>query len=457
MTVLVAAACSATSPSTDSASGTADTATSGATPPSGSSSADPGIPLAADVLAAQIELLTSSPVVPCRPTEPGAPNALSTTGTIYYDANQNGTQDAGEPGLPGIPVYLAYGPDAETPAEEKSPAGCTDAAGFFSLTPPDRKTSYQLWIRTGWFRTQCDALTCAIGSAGNNVQTGPEWVYARNHVAGNDPDTYRIGLIPDAGQYVRNPGSKKYKEYPPDLSKAHQADLAVRFTDDENSGCSTTKSGVTCRLGGEIAQTMYIANSGLSPVSQVRGVMQLPYGEVHNELVLLKSGTSPGVTGLSDVRVVPATAPAPPAPATTAGAASEAGGTETGATQTSATQTGASQTGATQTGTFTAVREADITAANLTTITFTLDGVIPPGGFVSVMSKGILQSGTPGTQIVGRASIVAQDPRSTAADLDSAFCATPVIPKTCSSVNDTHSMLDLTGDDNDSDRFNVIE
>ena len=339
------------------------------------------------------------------------PGATPTTGVVYYDANQNGKQDIGEPGLPGVPLYLAAGPDAETPASEKSPATCTDVNGHFSLTPPDAHSRYQLWVRTGWFRTQCAALRCVIGSAGDNVQTGPEWIYSRNFVSGAKPGSYMIGLIPDAGQYVKSTRSTAYSSYPPDLSQAHMVDLAARFTDDESPGCHTTKNGVNCRIGGAITQTLYIGNSGMSPVSGIRGVLQLPYGETHRDLILLSSGSSPRLY-LSNISVTPALLAAVP---------------------------GQRQT-----------------MANFTTITFTLNGTLPPAGIVSLLSKGVLTRGVAGTQIVGRAGVTAED--NAQADRDSGFCPTPAVPTgACSWISDTHSMLDLHGDDTDSDRFNVLK
>lgn len=356
--------------------------------------------------------LQSAGAVRCSAGAQKSAGVVATTGTVYYDENQNGKRDRGEPGLAGIPVYMANGPDAETPASEKAPATCTDQSGTFSLTPPDTHTRYQVWVRTGWFRTQCPALTCALGLAGDNVQTGPEWIYSRNFVTGKKPGAYMIGLIPDAGQYVKSIRSKTYLDYPPDLAQAHRVDLAARFTDDQSPGCQTTKNGVNCKLGGAIAQTLYIGNSGLTPVSGVKGVMQLPFEETHRELTLLSSGTSPEVTSLSDVKVVPALSTATPGePPTT---------------------------------------------ANYTTITFTLNGTILPAGFVSILSKGVLAHGTPGTQIVGRAGITAEDHAE--ADKDSGFCPTPAVPTTgCIWINDTHSLLDLHGDDSDSNRFNIVK
>lgn len=355
-------------------------------------------------------MLVPTPVVPCHPAARGAVNAQPTTGVIYYDSDQNGQQDHYEPGLAGIPVYLAYGRGATTPAEERSPATCTDGNGAFSLTPPDLTNHYRLFVRTGWFRTQCPTLTCEVGSAGNNVETGAEWIRSAESVTGAVGRVYKVGLIPDAGQHVESIRSKSYIGYPPDLSQAHEVDLAARFTDDPATGCLTTTNGVDCRLGGPIAQTLYIGNSGMSPVTGVHAVMQLPYGEVHRELALLKSGTSPGVKSISKITVVPAKAPAPPG--------------------------------------------AMKTAANFTTITFTIDGVIPPAGFVSVLSKDILAHGAVHTQITGWAGVTAHD--SSAQDHDSAFCSTPGVPTGCEPINQTHSLTDLHGDNSDSNRFNIV-
>lgn len=346
--------------------------------------------------------------VRCVPA-PASHGGLPASGTVYFDKNQNGRQDAGEPGLPDIALFLSHGSDSMTPGVEKPSATCTDAAGHYSVTPPDSSQGYRLEVRTGWFRTQCPALTCPVGAAGDNVAAGPEWIYS-DVFTGKSAHTFDVGLIPDAGQFVVNIHSKTYSRYPSDLSRAHAVDLAARFTDDETFGCLTTTNGVSCHIGQSIAQTLYIANSGLTPVSGIRAVMQLPYGETHHALQLLRSGTSPGITSLSDIHVTPATGP-------------RAKGTA-------------------------------LTAGNFTTITFTINGTLPPAGLIAVASQDALARGIPGTQIIGRAGVTAENDG--AADTDSAFCATPAVPGTCGHVSDTHSMLDLMGDDNDSDRFNVV-
>jgi hypothetical protein len=344
--------------------------------------------------------LTTAGVATCAADTHSSGGAKAITGTVYYDRNQNGKQDPGEAGLPGIPLYLGHGADSETPGVDKSPATCTDASGHFTLTPPDTINGYRVEVRTGWIRTQCPGLTCAVGGPGDNVAAGPEWVYSAP-LTGTQAHVINVGLIPDAGAYVINKNSQMYSAYPVNLANAHRVDISARFSDDETVGCLTTTNGVSCTLGNQIDQTLYIANSGLTPVSGIHGVMELPYGEVHHELALLSSGSSPGVTGVSSVSVTPSTV-----------------------------------------------------AGTYTTITFTLDGTIPAGGIAAVVSHGNLVSGTVGTQIVGRAGVTKED--DAAADTDSAFCSTPAIATSCAHVSDTHSFLDLHGDDNDSDRFNVV-
>jgi hypothetical protein len=332
-----------------------------------------------------------------------------TTGTLYYDKNQNGHQDRGEPGLAGIAVYLSRTADSESPGEEKSPATCTDSHGHYQLVPPDASNGYRVEVRTGWARSQCPGLTCGPGGADNNLQAGPEWIFS-GAVTGKAAHVYNAGLIPDAGQYIPDIHTQTYSAYPPMTGNAHALDLAVRFTDDESAGCETTSNGVSCQIGETLDQTVYIANTGTRSATGVRAVMQLPYGETHRALTLLKSGSSPGITGISAVTVTPPTGPRP--------------------------------------------KGKSSTSANYTTVTFTVDGSIPPAGLVAVESVGTLTSGTPGTQIVGRAGIIAEDGQ--ADDTDSAFCPDPAILRSCPHISDTHSFFDLSGDDNDSDRFNVI-
>ncbi|MGN6446056.1 hypothetical protein [Amnibacterium sp.] len=338
-----------------------------------------------------------------------ATSGNAVTGTVYYDKNQNGRQDPGEPGLAGIPVYLSSGPDSMTPGVEKSISTCTGKDGRFTLLPKDKYNGFRVFIRTGWFRTQCPGLTCAPGGPGDNVAAGPEWIYSEV-LTGRAGHHVNAGLIPDAGQYVVDIHSKHYSTYPPTLAKAHPVDLAARFTDDETSNCRTTTNGVSCHIGQLMGQTLYIANSGLTPVSGIKAVMQLPWGERHKSLQLLRTGSSPGITGVTDIKVVPAKGPRKQGTAAT--------------------------------------------ADNYTTMTFTIEGTVPPAGLIAVLSLDELASGTPGTQIVGHAGITAE--ANASSDHDSAFCTAPALPQSCGHIQNTHSFLDLSGDDNDSDRFNVL-
>ncbi len=151
------------------------------------------------------------------------------TGTVYYDKNQNGRQDPGEPGLPGIAIYLSGSADSMTPGVEKAASTCTGADGHYRVIPSDRFNGFRVFFRTGWFRTRCPGLTCAPGGPGDNVAAGPEWIYS-DAVTGATSHRFDVGLIPDAGQYVADIHSKTYSSYPPDLAKAHPVDLAARFT-----------------------------------------------------------------------------------------------------------------------------------------------------------------------------------------------------------------------------------
>ena len=45
--------------------------------------------------------------VECPPEGCGTPGENDITGTKFYDANVNGTQDSGEPGIPGWKIELS--------------------------------------------------------------------------------------------------------------------------------------------------------------------------------------------------------------------------------------------------------------------------------------------------------------------------------------------------------------
>jgi hypothetical protein len=342
------------------------------------------------------------------PIDLGEVRGAPVTGTVYYDANDNGVQDASEHGIAGVTLYLAT---SNTPAREETPATQSNAQGKFELLPLDRFTGRRLEVRTGWFRSQCKGLTCSVGGPGNNVAVGSEWIYSAAFT-GQVAHNFNIGLRPDSGQYypVKKNPNQQYLNLVTGTSRSHLQDLETRFTIDYGKGCVTTASAVTCHLGQTAFQTMYIGNGGLTSVSGVKGVIELPYGEVHRSLQLLASDTSASVTGVH----VDSVSPALVAPATSQATS----------------------------------------AASYTTIRFTLLGTIPPGGLVSVFSTDTLATGKPGTVLVGHAGITSED--NSAADTDSAFCNTPIPNGSCDHLSDTVSFLDLQGDDNDSDRLKVI-
>jgi hypothetical protein len=322
---------------------------------------------------------------PAKPAKPGQ----AVTGQVYYDQNQNGGRDAGEPGVAGVPVFVRGGADSE----EKPSYAYTDASGAFALNTPDAVNGYRLEVRTGWFRSQCPGLKCAIGGAGNNVQVSSEWINSDAFV-GTSPHAFDIGLIPDAGQSFAAPAG--YAGYPPNLGAAHTTDLATRFSVDFAGGCTTSSAATVCAVGQAMVQTLYLLNSGTTAVGGVEAVIQLPISETVAAPVLLISGTSPGITGL-------------------------------------------------------VVRSTSV-VAGFTTIRFGLLGAIPPGGLASVLVAGVLSVGIAKRQITGRAGITAEE--GAAADTDSAFCPAPAT-SVCEQTSDTYSVLDPRGDDNDSNSFTV--
>ena len=69
-------------------------------------------------------------------------------GTVYRDANNNGRRDSGEVGVAGIVVQS---PGAAT---------VTNATGQWVLKVTGKQ---RIEVLTGWYRSQCNALTCTAG------------------------------------------------------------------------------------------------------------------------------------------------------------------------------------------------------------------------------------------------------------------------------------------------------
>lgn len=343
---------------------------------------------------------------------PSAAGAAVFSGTVYSDANQNGVQDAGEAGVAGLPVDWDTGSDQASPTSNPGLATTTDASGRYSLNLPSGQWGW-LHVRTGWFRSKCASTYCSAFGGGDNFITDNEQLWSGTYaVSSSTARTLNAGLTPDAGQYFAGTGNNAgpYGGYPPNLGNAHQQDLSVRATTLSSSGCHIS-GGVACPLGHTIQYAADVFNSGLTAVSGITLVAQLPYGQEFQSATLLPGLSSTSATSVTVTSVAPATQAYPASGSPTAG--------------------------------------------SFSVIRMTLNGSVPAAGLAYIRINAYYRSGSTSSRsmmfgITGEAN--------GAADTDSQFCSTPAVPSSCPRPPaTTHSLLDRVSDDTDGAGLKILQ
>jgi hypothetical protein len=193
------------------------------------------------------------------PLSPVFAAANTIDGRLYYDQNNNGVQDLGEPGLPDILVSHGYGAGQKT--------DLTDANGDYAIT--GTAGSARVTVHSGWFRSDCNTLNCAVGTAGgNDFTTNNQWI-TLGAVNGTTGATLNTGLVPDWGG-----------TYPiPTPHTSAETDIATRMT--YISGCSVAEK--VCAPGDKAKVYLSFFNQGTEPLNDPRFVLDLPVGHSFDE------------------------------------------------------------------------------------------------------------------------------------------------------------------------------
>lgn len=202
--------------------------------------------LTAAVLAIAV---VASPLFPA--VVAAAPNQVN--GTIYWDQNNNGKRDSGEPGVPGIVVSFGWG------ANQKS--AVTDTNGGYIIA--GTSGSARATVHTGWFRSACNSLNCSVGQVAGNDFEVTNQIVTRSGVNGTAGATLNAGLVPSWGGGYPIPANPNTTE----------TDIAARLT--YNSGCATNR---VCTPGQSIKQYVWIFNQGTTPLSNPEFVVEMGVG-----------------------------------------------------------------------------------------------------------------------------------------------------------------------------------
>lgn len=218
---------------------------------------------------------------------PAAGSALAAadiviSGTAYRDLNNSGTQDTGEPGAPNLKVYSG---------RDTTKFTTTDAAGGYALALPATWPTSNIFVSTGWFRSQCDVLFC------DEVPTGV-WAVDNQRVRMKvDPSQgslsgRNVGLVPDW------PGGVGPI---PDPLTANAVDVAVRLSGATTTGCNTTYPSLNiCGVSPPAtpAYSVQVLNQGTQALTGVKAGLSVPYGDCLVG-VRLDSGASPAGVSLT--------------------------------------------------------------------------------------------------------------------------------------------------------------
>ena len=233
-----------------------------------------------------------SPVgVGWQPVTAAAASTVTVSGVVFRDLNNNGVQDAGEPGVAGIRVHRNSG--AGTPTTVTGPDGT------YTLSGLPAAGSGVLAVETGWFRSQCAALSCASGpGSDNDYQTENQFIqYPLSKVTQN-VSGLNVGLLPDW------PGDTSAAPAPQaGAVPANAVDVAARLSW-ATSTCSDGKY-LICRPGDTYTVSAQLHNQGTTAITGLSAVLALPAGDhlatgdPAHDVLLNAPATSPGVTGLT--------------------------------------------------------------------------------------------------------------------------------------------------------------
>lgn len=246
----------------------------------------------ARVLAAVGSIAVASVVVHGGVAPPAsAAGSISVSGVVFWDRDNDGARDAGEPGVAGVAVHWSAG--------KGTPATATDATGAYKLTGLATGTSGKVIVETGWFRSQCAKVNCTSGPGpDNDFSVVNQFLqYPLSGVTSNRTNV-NVGLLPDW------PGSSASAPSPVGGSvPANAIDVGARL-----SWVSSTCTGGTykiCRAGDTYTISAQVLNHGTTTLTGITAVLALPSGDrfatnsPSRDLTLNRPATAPGITGLA--------------------------------------------------------------------------------------------------------------------------------------------------------------
>jgi SdrD B-like domain len=220
-----------------------------------------------------------------------APAKPSVSGYVYYDRNDNGVQDAGEPGIAGIRVRDKSG-GAST---------LTSATGAYAFSSVP--TSGYLQVETGWFRSQCPPVSAPTGTscpagpgADNAYLVNNQFVqYTLNGTSTTHAD---VGLVPDW------PGRSMTIPAPVDgVVPANPVDVAARLS--WGSGTCAGGAYEICRAGDTFTLIGQVFNQGTGDLTGIHARVYVPPGDCVKSATVLGYSAPAGLGALTTSPAAP--------------------------------------------------------------------------------------------------------------------------------------------------------
>jgi hypothetical protein len=196
------------------------------------------------------------------------------SGTIYRDVNDNGVRDRGEPGVPGIVVQTG------------STATITNDRGAWTLPITERQ---RIDVLTGWYRSQCDTLTCPVGP-GRDQDFGVTYQNISVVAIASKNPRLDLGLVPDWPGGYPMPNRRRVPANPVDV--AARVSFVKPTGDAGASNCYRTDDirHRACAVGDRPSFLLQVYNEGTRPLTSLAGHLQLPRGTT---LVSAEPSTTP--------------------------------------------------------------------------------------------------------------------------------------------------------------------
>jgi SdrD B-like domain len=225
------------------------------------------------------------------PAVAGAVTSVTVSGVVFRDLNNNGVMDAGEPGVAGIRVHRNSGAG--------TPTTLTDADGAYTLAGLPVGGPGVLAVETGWFRSQCAALSCPAGpGSDNDFPSDNQFIqYPMSRVT-RDMSGFDVGLLPDWPGNTSGAPALQAGQVP-----ANAVDVSARLS----WAASTCTDGnfVICRPGDRYTVSAQLHNQGTTAITGLSAVLalapgdHLATGDPAHDVLLNVPATSPGVTGMT--------------------------------------------------------------------------------------------------------------------------------------------------------------